>query len=69
MPGLDRTGPVGEGEMTGGGRGLCMTDEPARVGRYLGRGLGFGRGVRSGMIGGRGAGRGFGFGAGRGWRR
>ena len=23
MPGLDRTGPMGAGSMTGGGRGLC----------------------------------------------
>ncbi|MCF8067136.1 MAG: DUF5320 domain-containing protein [Desulfobacterales bacterium] len=28
MPGLDRRGPMGEGSMTGGGRGLCNTGRP-----------------------------------------
>lgn len=69
MPGFDRTGPTGGGEMTGGGRGLCMTDEPTTIRRFLRRGLGVGRGFRASMFGGRGAGRGLGLGAGRGWRR
>ena len=50
MPGLDGTGPWGEGLMTGGGRGFC---NPAGAGyrRPYGRGYGFSRGY----------GRGFGF--------
>ena len=52
MPGFDRTGPVGIGPMTGGGRGLCAP----RVGRCYprsggwgqrGGGLGWGRGWRT----------------------
>lgn len=57
MPGLDGTGPQGQGAMTGGGRGFCARPVgPSRPG--LGRGGGFGRG------------RGFrgGGGCGRGWR-
>jgi hypothetical protein len=57
MPGFDRTGPMGAGPMTGGGRGMC---NPA--GRYYGYG-GFGRGRPP--RGGFGRGRGMGFGRGR----
>jgi len=40
MPGLDGTGPMGGGPMTGGGRGLC-----GPYGRsYTGWGRGYGRG-------------------------
>ena len=59
MPGYDGTGPSGSGPMTGGGRGLCGTDErnvPRGIGRRIGRGGRF-----------RGAGFGRGMGAGRGW--
>ena len=52
MPGQDRTGPSGEGPMTGRGLGPC--------GRGLARGRGFGRGFGRGL----GYGRGLGFG----WR-
>jgi len=39
MPGQDRTGPLGEGPLTGRGLGPC--------GAGLGRGRGLGRGMRS----------------------
>ena len=68
MPGFDRTGPLGQGPMTGGGFGRCGSgrrfandigaDSPVNVsGR--GRGFGFGRG------GGRGRRRAFAAGYGR----
>ncbi|MBW1741525.1 MAG: DUF5320 domain-containing protein [Deltaproteobacteria bacterium] len=53
MPGFDRTGPLGEGPMTGGGFGYCGSGRstgylPRRrtfYGRFgAGRGPGFGRG-------------------------
>ena len=47
MPGMDRTGPLGQGPLTGRGLGPC------------GAGAGFRRGFGRGM--GRGFGRGFGF--------
>jgi hypothetical protein len=53
MPGRDGTGPLGQGAMTGGGRGWCSG---GGAGRGPGRGLGRGAG------GGRGPGRGRGFG-------
>ncbi len=74
MPGLDRSGPEGRGEMTGGGRGECMSDEPRIVQRFLRRGLGVGGGLsgagfQRGTLG-RGGHRRHGPGArgGRGWR-
>jgi hypothetical protein len=73
MPGLDRTGPQGKGAMTGGGRGQCITDEPATAGRFVRRGMGLGRGLGRGRVRGMGrgfgAGRGLGAGARRGWLR
>jgi hypothetical protein len=66
MPGLNRTGPMGEGPMTGGRRGLCgsgagIPDPYAYGGGYgYGRGMGFRRGFGGGR--GRMAGRGFGSG-------
>lgn len=55
MPGLDRTGPMGMGPMTGGGWGFC-----GPYGRFRGWwGFGRGRGFRGGF--GRGFGRGFGW--------
>ena len=72
MPGLDRTGPMGTGPMTGGARGRCNPATagaiPAYTGGYgYGRGLAMRRGFRGGF--GRGvAGRGGrGFGRGYGW--
>jgi hypothetical protein len=49
MPGFDRTGPMGAGAMTGGGRGRCHAGAGTAVGPYAGgygRGRGFGRGYR-----------------------
>ena len=50
MPGYDRSGPMGEGPMSGWGRGLCgpnQTDQaPAGYGRMGGRGRGGGFGSR-----------------------
>ena len=66
MPGLDGTGPQGEGPMTGGGRGFCNPAGAANRPRYgwgygYGRGWGFRRGFgpRYGL--------GFGYGRGFGW--
>lgn len=49
MPGGDRTGPLGQGPMTGRGAGYCAgADAPgfmnAGMGRGMGRGFGPGRG-------------------------
>jgi len=30
MPGFDRTGPRGEGPLTGGGRGVCLSETDLR---------------------------------------
>ena len=54
MPGFDRTGPMGEGPMTGGARGRCNPATagtiPFYAGRYgYGRGLGLRRGFRGGF--------------------
>lgn len=54
MPGGDKTGPMGNGPMTGWGKGICLTDRSTSVGK----------GIRSGV--GRGTGRGKGFGPGAG---
>jgi len=43
MPNKDRTGPQGQGPMTGRQMGNCNGAEP-NVGRGLARGRGFGRG-------------------------
>ncbi len=48
MPGMDGTGPVGYGSMTGGKRGWCATDVPgAGRGAGMGRGRGGGYGRRN----------------------
>lgn len=66
MPGLDRTGPMGAGPMTGGARGRCnpaaaSNVSPAYGGRYqFGPGYGRFRGRRGGFGPGRGFGRGYG---------
>ena len=70
MPGFDRTGPMGDGPMTGGARGRCNPATagaiPAYAGmRGYGRGLGLRRGFRGGfesrMGRGRRSGRGYGW--------
>ncbi len=50
MPGFDGTGPMGQGPMTGGGRGYCAMPlntigRPPFTGRFAGRGRG--RGFRN----------------------
>lgn len=70
MPGRDGTGPMGQGPLTGGGRGPCAVEpndgdwEPG-YGRGGGRGYGRGGGRRYGHGGGRGYGRGAAGGGGR----
>jgi len=57
MPGLDRTGPMGQGPMTGGSRGRLAGEAvatPSQVG--FGGGAGYGRGSGAGC--GRGGGHG-----------
>ena len=62
MPGFNGTGPMGEGPMTGGGRGYCISSDRGNVqggyrgnqgspdfGRSFGRGFGRGFGRRRGM--------------------
>lgn len=68
MPGLDHTGPMGQGAMTGRKMGECASGDSNNIsqrgtGQGLGRGAGAGRGAGRGL--GRGAGRGLGRGAGR----
>ena len=62
MPGLDRSGPMGAGPMTGGRRGLCGAGSSAHVPHAHGGfdyGFGSGRGFGPGRGRGRGMGRGF----------
>ena len=59
MPGYDKTGPEGQGQMTGGGRGYCV---PRRQDIQSGYGVG-----RGGLPRGGGRGRCFGGGRGRGF--
>ena len=50
MPGFDGTGPVGQGPMTGGGRGFCVVPVESMRPRFLGRsfcGRRMGRGFRN----------------------
>lgn len=61
MPGFDRTGPQGQGSMTGGRRGICTG--AVRGGNVPQAGYGLGRGGRP-----YGGGRGFGWGGGYGNR-
>lgn len=56
MPGMDGTGPVGAGALSGRGLGFCGTARPAAFGPGLGRGRGFGGGFGRGMGGGPGRG-------------
>lgn len=52
MPGYDKTGPMGQGAMTGWGAGRCGGKTPIFKGgikaRFGGRGCGFGNGRRRG---------------------
>ncbi len=67
MPRGDRTGPMGQGPMTGRRAGYCSgSNMPGFSNRYPGGGGG-GFGLGRGFGGGLGYGRGFG-GGGRGWR-
>ncbi len=59
MPGFDKTGPMGAGAMTGGGRGLCQAGGSLRSAAVTGFGRGRGRGFGRGMVRGRGFGRGY----------
>ena len=45
MPRFDGTGPMGQGPMTGGGRGTCRGGMNSGFGGRCGRGLGMGRGA------------------------
>lgn len=70
MPGLDKTGPLGEGSQTGRNQGNCSDNNTANSDRPLGLGRRMGRGFRnrrnpelesgSGLRGGKGRGRGLG---------
>lgn len=62
MPRKDKTGPRGDGPLTGRGLGPCYTDGDYRDRRSVSRGLGRGSGRWFGP--GRGPGRGFGRGYG-----
>ncbi|MCD4750773.1 MAG: DUF5320 domain-containing protein [Thermoanaerobaculales bacterium] len=58
MPGRDRTGPQGQGPMTGRGLGLCRGVDEMGGANAVGRGMGWGRGMGRGFGGGgRGMGR------------
>lgn len=81
MPGRDKTGPMGQGPMTGGGRGLCgsmrinknnienETDSDPNTApgsrMFMRRGRCFGGGRGRGALGAGGRGRGIGNGRGR----
>ena len=59
MPGLDKTGPNGQGAMTGRKMGICAGNENAGQQNVPPAGLGLGLGRGFGRGGGRGRGRGF----------
>ncbi len=74
MPGFDRTGPEGEGPMTGRKMGRCNPESPYRKGDdtepMTGHGMAMRRGQGAGRPGRReGGGRGLARGRGFGWRR
>ena len=73
MPRGNKTGPDGEGSMTGRAQGYCTgNNQPGFMSNqsYLGQGFGGGRGGGRGRgaFSGRNMGRGFGFGSGQGFR-
>ncbi len=47
MPGFDGTGPMGQGSMTGGGRGYCAGAFGGMAAKPSGRPMGRGRGFRN----------------------
>eukprot|EP00362_Geleiidae_sp_MMETSP1317_P002555 CAMPEP_0201285728 /NCGR_PEP_ID=MMETSP1317-20130820/113739_1 /ASSEMBLY_ACC=CAM_ASM_000770 /TAXON_ID=187299 /ORGANISM="Undescribed Undescribed, Strain Undescribed" /LENGTH=117 /DNA_ID=CAMNT_0047611573 /DNA_START=530 /DNA_END=883 /DNA_ORIENTATION=+ len=54
MPGYNKTGPIGQGSMTGRGLGACNTDAQSSFflpGAGFGRGMGMRRGNRFGQSG------------------
>lgn len=55
MPGMNGTGPLGQGPLTGRGQGRC-----GNAGQATGQGMGVGFGRRAGFGGGMGQGRGVG---------
>jgi len=58
MPKFDKTGPQGEGPLTGRGQGPCLSDSQKSVlGKLFGRARGLGGGLGRGR--GQGLGRGF----------
>ncbi|MBN2175898.1 MAG: DUF5320 domain-containing protein [Bacteroidales bacterium] len=61
MPGLDRTGPLGKGPMTGRRLGNCAGNYSPGNFENFGFGIGYRWGNRGGAGRGRGFGRGFGF--------
>jgi len=69
MPRGNKTGPDGNGPMTGRAQGYCTgNNQPGFMDNQGNQGQGFGRGFRGGFGGGRGQGRGFGrFGQGQGF--
>nr|NQU94429.1 DUF5320 domain-containing protein [Bacteroidota bacterium] len=68
MPGFDRTGPRGQGAMTGRGLGRCEDPSPKKLSKDEdAESMGFGRGPRGGF--GFRWGRDRGFGGGRGFGR
>jgi hypothetical protein len=69
MPGMNGTGPAGQGPMTGNGRGRCVSDDGGVIRRFFDRGLGMGGGRGSGRGRGLGLGRGSGVSARRWWQR
>lgn len=68
MPRSDRTGPAGQGSLTGRRMGTCASNNyPENDARfYVGRG--FGRGLRGGFVHNRGMGKGYGMGFRHGFR-
>ena len=71
MPGLDRTGPEGQGSQTGRQMGKCSNSEKStsgqepQMGQGLGRGMGRGVGRAASRASRQGTGRGLGRGPGR----
>lgn len=48
MPNYDKTGPAGQGSMTGQGLGSCAGNQQANSATFAGRGMGLGLGFRRG---------------------
>ena len=62
MPGIDRTGPAGQGSMTGRRMGACASNDNPESDSRINAGRGFGRGFRGGFTNNRGMGQGYGMG-------